>query len=228
MLQQSQSIVPIPASTTEHQRYPFTYRQISPLHRLSTYTISPISGLPVYHLSYVPGILDNYISKLAVPIPEIDNNSPRPLIRTQWLPMVVHSPAIFHVIVLLSAAYYAVYAEPSQYPRMYTEILALKQQALKGLIIDMQNVQSTGPHTKDRNPSVGSAHSSGSESNDSAYHSLPENDIVREARRTSLSNSEEECVIAAIAKMASYEAMFGDDSQATAVSLSSSFLLSLC
>jgi hypothetical protein len=138
----------------------------------------------------MPAVMHNYVTKLALPIPELDDGAPHPILRTVWLPMVMHDPAIFQVIVLFAAAHYATYAEPERWHTFYAEILSLKQNALKALLggLKMANMP--------RDPSGAKA----------------------------LSNGDEECLIAAIAKMASYEAIYGD---AAAVCLPPPFLLTI-
>lgn len=148
------------------------------MHSLSTHTSTPIANLPVYHKPFVPAILHNYITKLALPIPELDDNSPRPLLRTVWLPMVMQNPAIFQVIVLFAAAHYATYAEPTHWHAFHAEILSLKQTALRGLLSDLQ------------------------------LANTPRQDKRRGSKK--LSSQDEECLIAAMAKMACYESIFGD------------------
>lgn len=145
---------------------------------MSSHTSTPIASLAVYRKAFVPAILDNYINCMAVPIPEIDDGSPRPLLRTIWLPMVMHNPAIFQVIVLFAAAHYATYAEPAYWHHFYPVILSLKQIALQGLVNGVQLLDSP------RN------------SNGVGTSTLP--------------SHEEDCLIAAIAKMASYEAIYGE------------------
>lgn len=157
---------------------PYTPYKVSPVHCLSTHTSTPIANLPVYHKPFIPAILHNYITKLALPIPELDDNSPRPLLRTVWLPMVMQNPTIFQVIVLFAAAHYATYAEPTHWHAFHAEILSLKQTALRGLLSDLQLA----------NPS--------------------RQDKRRGSKK--LSGQDEECLIAAMAKMACYEAIFGD------------------
>lgn len=163
------------------------------MHSLSTHTATPIANLSVYHKPFVPAVLHNYITKLALPIPELDDNSPRPLLRTVWLPMVMQNPAIFQVIVLFAAAHYATYAEPAHWHAFHAEILSLKQSALRALLSDLQ------------------------------LANVPSQDKRKGSKK--LSAADEDCLIAAMAKMASYEAIFGDVaavSPASPLSLSTS------
>jgi hypothetical protein len=162
---------------------PASRRQISPVHILSTHTATPIANLAVYHKPFMPAVMHNYVTKLALPIPELDDNSPVPVLRTVWLPMVMHDPAIFQVIVLFASAHYATYAEPGRWHTFHAEILSLKQNALHALMNGLKMA------AVPRDPNSAKA----------------------------LSNGDEECLIAAIAKMASYEAIYGD---AAAVSFS--------
>ncbi|ETN41404.1 uncharacterized protein HMPREF1541_03339 [Cyphellophora europaea CBS 101466] len=176
---QHESQLQYPPSSKNITARPFA----SPVHILSSHTSTPISHLAVYHKPYIAAVLHNYVTKLALPIPEIDNNSPRPLLRTVWLPMVMQNAAIFQVIALFAAAHWATYAEPARHAALYSEILALKQSALQGLLSGLRLA----------NAHLDSAKSAGGGN-----------------ARGKLSNGEEECLIAAIAKMASYEAIFGD------------------
>lgn len=138
---------------------------------LSGQTLSPITQLPTYHKPYVPGIINHYIHNLTIPIPELDGSTTVPLFRAAWLPVVVHDPLIFQIVVLFAATHYATYAAPSEYQSLHVELLSLKQSALSSLIRKVQSEQPTQSH-KDVRPSS-------------------------------------DTLIAAAAKMASFEAIFG-------------------
>lgn len=146
---------------------------------LSGETLSPISHLATYHKPYVPGIIHHYIYNLTIPIPELDGSSTVPLFRAAWLPVVVHDPLIFQIIVLFAATHYATYADPGQYDSLHLELLSLKQSALSALLQPVQSEQ-------------------GAASASSSAHGGAEDD-----------NSSSDTLIAAAAKMASYEAIFG-------------------
>lgn len=70
------------------------------------------------------------LTNLAVAIPEIDGPEKTFLLRTVWFSAVIHSPAIFQVIVLFSASHYAAQHHDIIYA---PTILALKQYALAGI-----------------------------------------------------------------------------------------------
>lgn len=146
---------------------------------LSGQTFSPISHLELYHKPYVPGLINHYITNLTIPIPELDGSATVPLFRAVWLPVVVHDPVIFQIIVLFAATHHATYADPSQFNSLHSELLSLKQSALSALIEKVQSEQGTIR-------SDTSAHR-GAES-----HALPSDSLI-----------------AAVAKMASFEAIFG-------------------
>jgi hypothetical protein len=95
--------------------------------------------------------------------------------------MVMTDPAIFQVIVLFAGAHYATYGEPKHYETMYTEILKLKQTALQGLMAGLQATASNNTNAAG---------------------------LRRPARPDS--DPKEECLIAAITKMASFEAIYGE------------------
>jgi hypothetical protein len=140
---------------------------------LSGYTFSPLVHLPTYHKPYIPAIINHYINNLTIPIPELDGISPVPVFRAAWLPVVLHDPVVFQVVVLFAATHYATYADASQYDDLYLELLSLKQAALQALIQTVQTEHAT--------PSATARRSAGSS----------------------------DTLIAAAAKMASYEAIFG-------------------
>lgn len=149
---------------------------------LSGNTFSPLQHLATYHAPYLPGIVNHYIYNLTIPIPELDGDSPVPLFRAAWLPIVFHDPVVFQVVVLFAATHYATFADPSQYNDLYLELLTLKQSALLALIQTVQSEQSqTAPTTINR---------------------------------------DRDTLIAAAAKMASYEAIFGT-SEAVSLSICS-------
>ncbi|KAI1624613.1 hypothetical protein EDD37DRAFT_648962 [Exophiala viscosa] len=102
---------------------------LSWLSGMATATI-PASQSPVYHLPFVPVVLQNYLQHLAVAIPEIDGAGNSALLKTRWFPLVIHTPVVFQVIVLFSASHYA--AKQAD-PAIATTILYLKQRALKGI-----------------------------------------------------------------------------------------------
>jgi hypothetical protein len=160
------------SSTFDHSySYQRSHDPIIPVWNiLSGQLASPISELSVYHRPYVPGIMDHYIHNLTVPIPELDGSATVPLFRAVWLPIVVHDPLIFQIIVLFAATHYATYAHPSQFKSLQLELLSLKQSALSSLIRKVQREQANA-----------------------------------EGVCTS-----SDTLIAAAAKMASYEAIFGD------------------
>jgi hypothetical protein len=120
--------------------------------------------------------MNHYINNLTIPIPELDGISPVPVFRAAWLPMVLHDPVVFQVVILFAATHYAAYADASQYDDLYLELLSLKQAALRALIQTVQT-ESTTPLV----PSMAAEQSAGSS----------------------------DTLIAAAAKMASYEAIFG-------------------
>ena len=151
----------------------------SPWSSLTGHLFSPISHLVAYHKPYVPGVIHHYIYNLTIPTPELDGSSTVPLFRAAWLPVVVHNPLIFQIIVLFAATHYATYADPNQYNSMHLELLSLKQSALSALIQNVQSEQGTGSTNASAHPGDRSSGSS--------------NDIL----------------IAAAAKMASFEAIFG-------------------
>ncbi|KAJ9611641.1 hypothetical protein H2200_004825 [Cladophialophora chaetospira] len=116
---------------------------------LSGQTLSPISHLATYHKPYVPGIMHHYIYNLTIPIPELDGSFTEPLFRAAWLPIVVHDPLIFQIVVLFAATHYATYADPSQYNSLHLELLSLKQAALSSLIQKVQSEQGTTSSSSD-------------------------------------------------------------------------------
>jgi hypothetical protein len=138
-------------------------------------SFSPISHLSTYSKPYVPGIIQHYVHNLTIPVPEIDGSSTTPLFRAVWIPVVLHDPVVFQIIVLFAATHFATFADPSQYNSFHTELLSLKQSALSALI---QRVQSE--HTQTSPSSL---------------------------RQTAIPASD--TLLAAAAKMASYEAIFG-------------------
>ena len=146
---------------------------------LSGQTFSPISHLATYHKPYVPGIIHHYICNLTIPIPELDGSSTVPLFRAAWLSVVVHDPLIFQIIVLFAATHYATYADPSRFNSLHLELLSLKQSALSALIQKVQSEQGAA--------SMSTSTDHGTEDNGSSIDTL----------------------IAAAAKMASFEAIFG-------------------
>lgn len=101
---------------------------------LAGYSFSPVSDLPTYHKPYLPGLMNHYISNLTIPTPEIDGSTTIPLFRGAWIPIVLHDPVIFQVVVLFAATHYATYADPSQYDQVDQELLSLKESALSILI----------------------------------------------------------------------------------------------
>lgn len=106
---------------------------------LSGNTFSPLQHLATYHAPYVPGVLNHYIYNLTIPIPELDGSATVPHFRAVWLPVVLHDPVVFQVIVLFAATHYATIANPNQYKGLRTQLLTLKQFALLALIESVQN-----------------------------------------------------------------------------------------
>lgn len=146
---------------------------------LSGQTFSPISHLATFRKPYLPGIINHYIYNLTIPTPEIDGSSTSPHFRATWVPLVIHDPLIFQVVVLFAATHYATFADPSYYDHLSQELLSLKQSALSALIHRVQDEQSIPAY-----PPASSV-----------------------AERTF--NGCSDTLIAASAKMASYEAIFG-------------------
>jgi hypothetical protein len=123
--------------------------------------------LPLVHLWLSSTNTDDALDlkHLAVAIPELDDNSEMPLLQTRWFPMVLHSPIIFQVIVLFSAAHYASHQHTIA---LEETILSFKQCALSSLA--------------------------------KALSSTSKVMVCRDE------------VIAAVVKMASYEAIYGEES----------------
>ena len=128
----------------------------------------PISRLPTYHKPYLPGVMNHYIANLTIPVSELDGESTIPIFRATWIPVVIHDPVIFQVVVLFAASHYATFAQPDRFTDLYRELLLLKQAALSAL---SQTVQ---------------------------------REDIRQHR-----NGPSDTLIAAAAKMASYEAISG-------------------
>jgi hypothetical protein len=140
---------------------------------LSGVAFSPISQLATYHKPYLPGILQHYIHNLTIPIPELDGSPAGPLFRAAWIPLVVHDPVIFQIVVLFAATHFATYAEPRRWNALFLELLSLKQAALVSL-----------------------------------------------ARKVQTDSEISDVLIAAAAKMASYEAIFGTAEAVSQISVS--------
>lgn len=144
---------------------------------LSGNTFSPIAYLDTFHKPYVPGIINHYIYQLTIPTPQIDDAFAAPLFRGTWVPIIIHDPLLFEIIVLFAATHYATFAVPAQYQDLYQELLVLKQSALRALIRTVQS-----------------------------------EDLAAQESTASGNNEVQGCsdtLIAAAAKMASYEAIFG-------------------
>ena len=61
---------------------------------------------------------------MAVEVPELDEPGHVRLLGTRWFPMVLHEPAIFHVVILIAASHYA-----AQHPdRAYSLVLLSMRQ----------------------------------------------------------------------------------------------------
>lgn len=123
-------VVVVPSGA--HHSAPSNTRMVSDV--LSGLIFSPISQLATYHKAYLPGVLHHYIHNLTIPIPELDGSAAGPLFRAAWVPLVIHNPVIFQIVVLFAATHYATYVHPRQAEHMVLELLALKQAALTLLI----------------------------------------------------------------------------------------------
>lgn len=143
---------------------------------LSGETFSPISCLDTYHRAYVSGVMNHYIQNMTIPIPEIDGTTAVPLFRAVWLPIVLHDPIIFQVVMLFAATHYATFADPSRYQELNLELIRLKQAALSALRsrVEVEAVEASASSSGGHQPTASS-----------------------------------DVLIAAAAKMASYEAIFG-------------------
>lgn len=126
------------AAEAENQRRPYAREQDQNLASISSILeISngnsrsiPAAATPVFYLPYIPAVVSNYLTCLAVPFAEIDGPRQTGLLAKSWFPMVLHSPAVFQVIVLFSASHLA-----SRSPSLVNPeaLLYLKQCALSSL-----------------------------------------------------------------------------------------------
>ncbi|KAL4895884.1 hypothetical protein BDV59DRAFT_145643 [Aspergillus ambiguus] len=124
--------------------------------------VDPFRSYPIAWRPYMPLLVDNYLMSMAVDIPELDQPGNRGLLRSSWFPLVMTEPALFLVILLLSASHYASVQANSTDLRL--NLLNLRWEAVRAI-------------------------------NDALVGQAPE--AVSDA------------LLGAIAKMASYEAMFG-------------------
>ncbi|KAK2764417.1 hypothetical protein FQN54_009111 [Arachnomyces sp. PD_36] len=123
--------------------------------------VDPFRSYPVAWRPYLPGVVDHYLSSLAVDIPELDQPGNKGLLRSRWFPLIMTEPASFLVIVLTAASHYASVNNTRSFA---VDLLNLKHETLSAV-----------------------------------------NQGMRDQNRM-LSDQ----LIGAVAKMASYEAMFGD------------------
>ncbi|KAI4213904.1 MAG: hypothetical protein LQ351_003599 [Letrouitia transgressa] len=113
--------------------------------------------------SYVPNLLNHYLSHMAVDIPELDYPGSRGSLRSKWFPMVITEASTLNVIVLIAGSHYAAQTSVQRSPEI---LCRLRHDALRAI---QQSIKSCN------------------------------GDLVSDQ------------VIGAVAKMASYEAMFGTE-----------------
>lgn len=101
---------------------------------LPSYSFTPVSSLPTFRRPYLPTLINHYITNLTVPNPQIDGNTTLPLFRQAWVPIILHDPVIFQVIVLFTATHYATFVDSHRFNQVHQELLWLKQSALSILI----------------------------------------------------------------------------------------------
>lgn len=91
----------------------------------------PASASPIFYLPYLPAVVGNYLDRLAVAFPEIDGPDDKALLAKSWFPMILHSPAVFQITILFSAAHFASHSPNAL---QTAALLFLKQCALNGLM----------------------------------------------------------------------------------------------
>ena len=154
------------------------------------------------------------LTNLAVDIPELDNNTPG-LLRSRWFPMALSNRAIFNVIILTSASHYAA-TNGLDTGLVSRDLLHLRWrtiEAVKEAVGELESPRSSPGSEKPPPLEVGaeigtSARHFGMKS----CHTGPPIITAAEPHRDLIPPPELDTldqVIAAVGKMASYEAMYG-------------------
>ncbi|GKZ35960.1 hypothetical protein AbraIFM66950_006797 [Aspergillus brasiliensis] len=93
--------------------------------------VDPFRSYPIAWRPYVPLLVDHYLVNMAVDIPELDQPGNRGLLRCSWFPLVMTEPALFLVILLLSASHYASVQTNSMDHRL--NLLNLRWEAVRAI-----------------------------------------------------------------------------------------------
>ncbi|KAG2415215.1 hypothetical protein HFD88_006406 [Aspergillus terreus] len=93
--------------------------------------VDPFRSYPVAWRPYMPLFVDHYLMSMAVDIPELDQPGNRGLLRSRWFPLVMTEPALFLVILLLSASHYASVQTNSTEHRL--NLLNLRWEAVRAI-----------------------------------------------------------------------------------------------
>ncbi|WPH03806.1 Hypothetical protein R9X50_00668900 [Acrodontium crateriforme] len=68
--------------------------------------INPAELYPDAWHSYIPQVMDYYMTNMAVEIPDVDETTIKQLLRATFFPFVLTDPALLHAVMLVAAAYY--------------------------------------------------------------------------------------------------------------------------
>ncbi|KAJ6446649.1 DNA-directed RNA polymerases I, II, and III subunit RPABC2 [Purpureocillium lavendulum] len=165
--------------------------------------VDPFRAYPGPWHPSIPAWTDNYVIHMAVDISELDGPGHKGLLRSRWFPLVLSDPSVFAVILLLSAANYVSNAYPASYPFPSA-----------GSPVSSGSNSAGNSSDEDSDGAITIYHATFSSRGAIRHHLLhmkqvaisSVNEAMRDPRRC-LSDE----VIGAVAKLASFEAMHGDE-----------------